>query len=242
MRRELRQQTRQPGAGRDDETPRAVTALGRGHAHAVAVPLPALDRLGEAQRRAMPLGQAQMRLHRSLGCEPTRLRVRDADPVAIDVEDGIASPELRVVDELVGETVRSRAGERSRHELAVGRPHIQTAGLREQRLSTVALELAPQLPRALEERHVARMFVVREPDDARQAAERRERLAAREAIESENALPALREAIRRGAAVGAETGNDRVVQRLAHRRVSRRWPSRRCWRPPRSSGCRPRRL
>src|SRR5439155_21781473 len=54
MRRELPQQTRQPGTRRDHQTPRAVAALGRGHANAVAVALPAVDRLGGAQPRALP--------------------------------------------------------------------------------------------------------------------------------------------------------------------------------------------
>src|SRR5437867_9016636 len=200
MRGKLGQQPRQPRAGRDHETLRAVAVLGGGHAYALAVALPAVDRLGEAQRRAVPLRETQMRFDRAFRREPTRLRVGDADPVRADIEDRIASPELRVVDELVSETVSPSARERSRHELAVRRTHVQAAGLREQRLSAVALELAPQLPGALEQRHIAWVFVVGEPDDPRQAAERRERVAAREAIESEDSLSALREVIGRGAA------------------------------------------
>src|SRR5436309_4053287 len=203
----------QPGACRDHETLRAVAALGGGHAYAIVVALPALDRLGEAQRRAVPLRETQMRFDRAFRREPTRLRVGDADPVRADIEDRIASPELRVVDELVSETMSPRARERSRHELAVRRTHVQTAGLREQRLSAVALEPAPEVPGALEQRHVARMFVVGEPDDARQATERGERVAAREAIESKNGLTALREVIRRRAAVRAESDDDRVRHR-----------------------------
>src|SRR5438093_506993 len=213
IRGKVRQQPRQPGAGRDHETLRAVAALGGGHAYAIVVALPALDRLGEAQRRAVPLRETQMRFDRAFRREPTRLRVGDADPVGADIEDRIASPELRVVDELVSETMSPRARERSRHELTVRRTHVQTAGLREQRLSAVALELAPQVPGALKQRHVARVFVVGEPDDARQTTERGERVAARKAIESKNGLTALREVIRRRAAVRAHTHDDRVPHR-----------------------------
>src|SRR5688500_8397388 len=173
--------------------PRAIRPVSRGDAGAVAVQLEALDRLFEAERRAMPLGQAQMSLDRSFRREPARLAVQDSDPVGVDVEDRVAPPQLRAVEHLVRETVRPRARERSGHELAVGRSHVEAAGLREQRLSAVALELAPEIPGTLQHRDVARVLVIRETDDPREPAERRERVTARKAIEAEDALPPLRE-------------------------------------------------
>jgi hypothetical protein len=183
-----------------------------------------------------------MGFDRTLRSEPAGLSIEEADPVAVYVEDRIAPLELRVVQDLVREIVHPRTRERAGHEVALWRPHVQAAGLREKRLSALALELPPEVPRALEEGHVAGVLVIGEADDPRQPAERCERVPASEAIESEDAVPTLREVICRRAAVRAEPRDDRVVHRLAHRAVNRRRPSRRCSRPPRSSGSRPRLL
>src|SRR6266508_5552908 len=132
MRRELREQTRQPRPCGDHQTARPVTALRREHAHALTVALPAFDRLGEAERRAVPFRDPEMRFDRALRGEPAGLRIEEAGPVAIDVEERIPSLELGVVEYLVREVVHPRARERSRHQLDARRSHVQTAGLREE--------------------------------------------------------------------------------------------------------------
>src|SRR5688500_10384668 len=134
-----------------------------------------------------------MRLYRTLRREPACLRIEDADPVGIDIEDRKASPQVRVVEELVLEIVRARTRDCPRYELTVWPSHVQATGLREQGRTALALELAPEVPRAFEQRDVARVLVVGEPDDPREPAERRGRVSAREAIEAEHALSALRE-------------------------------------------------
>src|SRR6266850_386941 len=109
VRRELREQPRQPRARCDHEMLRAVVALRRRDTHAVAVALPALDRLGEAQRRAVPFRETEVCFDAALWRQPARLRIEHADPVALDVEHRIAPLELRVVEEGVLEAVRPRA-------------------------------------------------------------------------------------------------------------------------------------
>src|SRR5688572_30457565 len=145
--------------------PRAIGSLCGDDADGVAVRREALDRFFEAERRTMSFRQPQVGFDRSFRGEPAGLAIEDADPVGVDVEDRVAPPQLRAVEHLVRETVRPRARERSRDELAVRRSHVEAAGLREERLSAVALELAPEIPGALQHWDVARVLVIGQPDD-----------------------------------------------------------------------------
>ncbi len=151
-----------------------------------------------------------MRLDAALWSEPSGLDVEEPAPAVVDREERIAAAKLGVVEQLVGEAMRAGALERAADELAVGPSEEEAAGLREECLAGFALELAPEIPGAAEERDVVGVLVVREPDDAREAARRAERVAARELLEAEHARAAPREVICGRAPVRAEADDDRV--------------------------------
>ena len=220
MRRELRDEIPQPRAGRQHETLRAIHALPRCHAYAVAVPLPRRHGLFEAQRRAVALGDPQMGFDAPLRSEPSGLRVEEPDPAIVDLEHRPALSELRRVELLVCETVLLRGPQRSRDELAVGRAEVHAAGLHQERLAGLALELAPEVPGPAEQRDVVRVLVIGEADDPREPAARSQRVPARETVESQHVLATFCEVVRGRAPVGAQTDDDRVVDVLGHAGLS----------------------
>src|SRR5438552_17280438 len=77
-------------------------------------------------------------------------------------------------------------------------------------LTALAFELAPALPSARQERHVAGVLVIRRAEDPRAPARRAERVTARETIEAEDVRAALRERVGGRAPVRAETRHDDV--------------------------------
>src|SRR5260221_13111557 len=109
------------------------------HANPVAVPLPGLRRLLEAQAGPVPLGHPEMSLDAELRRKPAGLRLEQADPVVVDDEGGEAAAQLLRVEYLVRQPMLLRRAQRARHELALGRAHVEAAGLREQRLARLLL-------------------------------------------------------------------------------------------------------
>src|SRR3989442_8116219 len=172
MRRDEGHEPSEPRARGDHQPARVVASGGRPHADAVRGGLPPLDRLGEAQRRAVPLGLPEMRLDRALRCEPPGLFFMEAHPAVGPLEQWKARAERRDVEDLVWESLRARARERPAHELAAWRARVEAAGLRQEGLAAGALELAPEVPRAAEQPNVVGVLEVREPDDPRKPAGR----------------------------------------------------------------------
>ena len=74
-----------------------------------------------------------------------------------------------------------------------------------------ALELAPELVGAAEQRDVVRVLVVGEADDPRLAVHRPALVDEAELLEPEHAAAAAREVVQRGAAHRPDAGDDRVV-------------------------------
>ena len=210
MRREEGHEPSEPRARGDHQALRVVASGGRRHADAVVCGLPSLDRLGEAQRRTVSLGLPKVRLDRALRCEPPGLFLVEADPAVGPLEQWKAPTQRRGVEDLVRESMRARARERSAHQLAGGRARVEAAGLRQEGLAARALELAPEVPRAAEQRNVVRVLVVREPDDPREPAGGAERVSARETLEAEHRRAALRQVIGGRAAVRAKPRDDDV--------------------------------
>ena len=68
------------------------------------------------------------------------------------------------------EPMRARALERAGHELPLRFARIEATGLGEELVAALALEIAPERPRATEKGHVVRMLVIGEADDPREAA------------------------------------------------------------------------
>src|SRR5258708_3529774 len=125
------------------------------------------------------------------------------------------------------------AAERAPNELAVARSGVHAAGLPEQVLAGRRLELAPERPRALQQRDVIRVLVVSEPDNAGEPGRRAVGVPARERLEADDLRATPREVRGRCAAVRAEADHDDVGH--AGRQSAR---SRRCrWIAP-NLGCR----
>src|SRR5438105_8989418 len=117
---------------------------------------------------------------------------------------------------LVIKAVTSRAIERARDELAVRRPRVEPACLRQKALAARPFELAPELPRAAQQWLVVGMLVIGEPNDPGEATRRAERVAARETINAQHRRAARRERVSSRATVRAEPGDDDV---RVHRRM-----------------------
>ena len=81
----------------------------------------------------------------------------------------------------------------------------------EQLLAGLGLELAPELVRAQDERHVARVLEVRLTDDPREPVRGAELVRDREALDPEHALPSSREVVERRAPHPTDPDDDRVV-------------------------------
>ena len=78
-------------------------------------------------------------------------------------------------------------------------------------LAGFGLELAPQLVRAAEERHVVGVLEVREPDDPRQPVRGALLVEQVETLEPEDALAAAGEVVERSAPHSADSDDDDVV-------------------------------
>ena len=78
-------------------------------------------------------------------------------------------------------------------------------------LARLGLELAPQLVRAAQERHVVGVLEVREPDDACQSVRRAVLVEQVETLETEHVLAAASEVVERRAPHSADSDDDDVV-------------------------------
>src|SRR5207302_10120022 len=171
---------------REDEIFRVEGPGRRRHADALRRRRPSRDRLLEAERRAVFLGETEVCLNGTLRGEPSGLPLEHALPAVRPLEEWIAPAERRRVEHFVFEVVPARALECARDQLPIRRAGVEPACLGEQLLAAGALELAPQGPRTAEKRDVIGMLVVGEPDDPREAARRTKGVPAREAIEAEH--------------------------------------------------------
>jgi hypothetical protein len=108
------------------------------------------------------------------------------------------------------EVVSARALQRAGDELAVRIAGVEPAGLGEELLAALAFELAPQRPRAAEERDVVGVLVIGEANDPRESARRSESVSPREAIEAEDRRATRGEPVCGRAAVSSEPRDDDI--------------------------------
>ena len=88
---------------------------------------------------------------------------------------------------------------------------LDDAGDVQELLARLGLELAPELVRAPQQRHVVGMLEVREADDPREPVRRAVLVQEVEALEPEHALPAAGEVVERRAPHPADSDDDDVV-------------------------------
>ncbi len=106
--------------------------------------------------------------------------------------------------------------ERSRDERAGGATSIDAACDEQQRLSRPALELAPQLIGAPQQRHVTGILGISEPDDACGAVRGAAIMSESELLETEHTHASAGEVIERGTAHPARADDDDVVGHDRH--------------------------
>ena len=143
----------------------------------------ASDRCSGARR------QREVRLDTLLRKEQPRTRLVERHRSLRHTKAGKARMHLGRLENLVGEPVLDRASQRAGEELTPRRPDHQAAGLHEQLLADLLLERRPQLVRALHDRHVARMLVVRLANDACAAVRRSVNVRSHEAVDAEHRTP-----------------------------------------------------
>ena len=88
---------------------------------------------------------------------------------------------------------------------------LQGAGDVEKLLAGRPLQLTPQLERAAQQRHVGRVLVVRQADDARLAVRRAHLMGDPEPLQAQDPAPAARQVVSRCAAHAADPGDDHVI-------------------------------
>src|SRR5437870_13718949 len=113
--------------------------------------------------------------------------------------------------------MRARAQEGAADELPIWIADVEAAGLGEKGPAAHALEVAPERPRAAEERHVIGMLVIGEADDPREAAGRAEGMPAHKSIETEDRRAARGEPVCGRAAVGTESRDDDVCVHVSRK-------------------------
>ena len=152
-----------------------------------------------------------MRRDRRLDREESAVGLHHADVIAGNAERRKASHHVRRVQHLVRQAVRARGAQRAGHDRAVGRADLDDAGDVHELPAGRRLELAPELIGAAQQRHVGRMLEIAEPDDAGLAVRGAAVMARRESLDADDAQPAARKLIQRGAAHRAEPDHRHVV-------------------------------
>ena len=109
------------------------------------------------------------------------------------------------------ETKLLAGGEGAGEDDLVRAAGVDGAGDLEQVASAFPFQLVPQLEGAQQQRHVRRVLVVGETDDARDAVRRAHRVRNVEALQPQRAQAAPRQVIAGGGAHTADADDDRVV-------------------------------
>ncbi len=207
-----------------------AAAVGRGRADAGAV---ADDggHLGRgADLRPMAAGEVELRLHAALRTNEAAGRLEAADFVALQAElrkpahDGVG------VDHLVRDAGVGSGGDGAADEirLVVHHPgaalagHDQRAALRQQLDPGFPLDLAPDLVRALHQRHVHLAFAHRFAGDAAVAVGGAPGMRRIVAVDPDHALAAAGELQQAGAADRAQADDDRIEAAFVLHRHARR--------------------
>jgi len=197
-----------PGAGGQHETVRLDDASVRPHAHAAFELVPLEDALARSQHSALLECPAHVRDDAPLRDDEAALGLVGDAHLGRQTVGGEPLGDLGACEHLVLEVVLGARAEDAVEDSvsALDDPgHVQElfAGLR--------LELAPELVRASQERHVVGMLEVREADDPRQPVRRAVLVQEVEALEAEHALPAARKVVERRAPHAADADDDHVV-------------------------------
>jgi hypothetical protein len=122
-----------------------------------------------------------------------------------------AAAQLAPIEHLVRDVVQLGRLERPAEHRSVLGTALDRARDDEEPLAGIGLEVAPELVRPPEERHVRRMLVVRQPDDPRQPVRGAELMQQVELLQSKHALAATRQVIGRCGPHPAQADDDDVV-------------------------------
>ena len=155
--------------------------------------------------------EGEVRGDAAFGEENAGARFQDGEHVVAGPQGREARADGAGGEDLVRQAVGFRAVFRAGEDDAVRRANHEPAGLEEERGVCGAGEFIPEFVGALDDGDVAGMFEVGFADDPGLAVGRAHGVRRREAVESEHALAASREMIRRGAAHGSESDDDDVV-------------------------------
>ncbi len=183
-------------------------------ADAVLADRPLEHALARPQLRPAGERPAHVRLDAALGEQEAAVALEHELDLGRQAEGGEPARGLGSVDLLVREPVLDA---RANGALEDPRAALERARDEEQLLAGVGLELPPELVRAEDERHVARVLEVRLADDPGEPVRRAALVRNLEALEPEHALPAAGEVVERRAPHAADSDDDDVVA-LAHGR------------------------
>ena len=202
---QLGDELRGPGARADDEAAGLVASAGRAHPHASAPRAPIQHRLAAMNLGAVCQRLLDVRDVASLGQQEPALGLVQAQDLLRQAVPWKAPVQLGAVHHLVRQAVELARFERALEDRAAFGARIHAAGDVKETLAGEALELAPQLVGAPQERHVRGMLPVGEPDDAGEPVGRAVLVHEVEALESEHPQAPAGEMEQRRAAHPPET-------------------------------------
>jgi hypothetical protein len=197
-----------PGAGRQNETIRFDDATVGPDAHAGSRLAPLEHALARTHDRSVRQRSCDVRDDAALRQHEASVRLEDDREVVGQPIGGEAPSDLASVDRLVGQVVLEAGSQRS---LVDPPAALDDPGDVQELLARLPLQLAPELVRAAQERHVVGVLEVPEPDDPRDAVGRAELVRDVEALEPEHAPAAPREVVGGRASHPADADDDHVV-------------------------------
>ena len=206
-----------PGPRRQHQPSRFIRAPRGGDAHAAAGdwrpvehPFVRMD-LGAGGHR-----QAGMGDDRALRQHEATVRLEHGGKIVRQAITGKAGIDLSAGQNVVRQAMLAAGFARAQEDVAVGGAGVQRPGGDEQLLAGGLRRLAPQFEGALEQRHIGRVLVIGEADDARDAVRGALCMGDVEAFEPEHPFAAAGQLPARRRAHAADPDHDHVVAVACH--------------------------
>ena len=210
--RQRRRQLPHPWPGRQHQPIRLVAALLRPHGNAARRHhRPLQHRLARLDRRAGRLRRIDMGNDRPLA--------RDQPPLRLEHRPGgfqqpvPREPRIHLAPRhhLMLQPMQLRRRQRPLEQRIVLRPGVDRPGRHQQRLPGRLLRLVPQLVGPVQQRHIGRVLVIRQPDDAADPVRGAHIVRDVEPLQPEHPVPTPRQVPASGAPHAAHADDDHII-------------------------------
>ena len=155
--------------------------------------------------------RVDMRHDGALACQKTASRLENPARGRRQVVAGIAGIDLRPRQHFMRQIVQFRRCQGAGKQFAILAASIDRTGRDQQFLAARRFDVMPELVGAQQQRHVIRVLVIGQPDDAADAVGRAHRMGDVEPLQAENPLAAARQLEGGRAAHAADADDDDVI-------------------------------